>query len=356
MASRVHRLTLFGQFVESLRMSITDTGGRRFKKSDLVFMITGQKDTSQASRYLRMFDENKPTFWYHKSTIARMIASAGQADGANGVIRRKARGGYEFIGSPNSAVSVRALEDSIQTLWEESDSAFVLREALERGAVTPESRFCSEMCTAYAQEYGIDDLHPCLAATCADRDGAELVRQTYQTMLVAVLLGPPATAMMLGRSSVTPRGLEGTYKKVMDGFSLIQLIEDEGGMLVPANDLGFEVGSRVTIGRDARDDIAYVPLRMPGVVSYVSGLHARICQMPGDKGWELHNLSTTNGTTVYHTLDGSLRFMAQENEVEPLSPGDEIWLAPLPPGTGTSPSYEMGVVLRFEHLYKYIAR
>lgn len=353
----MHRLTLFGEFVEELRKAVTDINGRRFKKSDLVFLITGQSDTSQASRYLRMFDEEKGTFWYHKSTIARMIASAGQEVGSSeGLIRRKARGGYEFVGSPDSEVSVRGLERAIDTLWNHSDDCFVLREALERAELTPDSAFCEFMYEAYAREYGTHDLRGCLLSACTDLWGSELVRETYKTLLVAILLGPAATAIIAGANAVTPRGLGGLFEKVMDGFSLIQLVESAEGMLLPANDLGFERGSEVTIGRDASEDVAYVPLRAPRMTSYVSGRHACVRPTPDGRRWELCNLSGTNGTTVYHTGDGSMRFMRVEGEVELLRPGDELWLAPLPPGVGSRPSYEYGAVLRFEHLYKYVVR
>ena len=353
----MHRLTLFGEFVEGLRKEITDVSGRRFKKSDLVFLITGQSDTSQASRYLRMFDEEKSTFWYHKSTIARMIASAGQDVGSmGGLIRRKARGGYEFVGSPDSEVSVRGLEQAISILWDQSDDCLVLREALERAVLVPGSAFCQLMCEAYAREYGTDDLRECLFSTCADVRGNDLVRETYKTLLVGILLGPAATAMMAGTNAVTPRGLDGLFEKVMDGFSLIQLVESDDGMLLPANELGFEYGSEVTIGRDSNEMVAYVPLRAPDAISYVSGLHARIQLTADGRGWELLNLSGTNGTTVYHVADGTMQFMQGEGKAERLHPGDELWLAPLPPNVGTRPSYEYGAVLRFEHLYKYVVR
>lgn len=352
----MHRLTLFGRFVEDLRKSITDVGGRRFKKSDLVFYITGQADASQASRYLRVFDEDKSTFWYHKSTIARMIASAGQEVGmTEGMIRRKSRGGYEFIGTPESAMSVRVLADSIDRLWNENESCFILREALERYGLSPDCAFCAGLYKAYAQEYGVDDLEACVRATCAELTGPDLVAGVYKTLLVCVLLGPPATYMMLGTNAVTPQGLGGGFRKVLDGFSLMQLVEAEGGMLLPTNDFGFELDSEVVIGRDARDGVAYVPLRGPSGVSYVSGLHASVQPTGDGEGWELRNLSGTNGTTVYHVDDGSLRFMAVADEVEPLHPGDELWLAPLPAGVGSMPSYEYGAVLRFEHLYEYVA-
>ena len=353
----MHRLTLFGRFVEGLRKDVTDVGGKRFCKADLVYYITGQADASQASRYLRVFDEQKDTFWYHKSTIARMIASAGQgAQDADGLIRRKARGGYEFLGAAGSPVSMRVLAASIERLWEQSESGFVLREALERAVLTPDSPFSEQMYAAYAEEYGADDLKACVLATCAGLDGAELVGELYKTLLVAVLLGPPATAMMLGTNAVTPRGVGGGYLKVMDGFSLIQLVEGEGGMLMPANDIGFELGSEVTIGRQRGPEVAYVPLRPSGAPSYVSGMHAAIVPTDDERGWELRNLSSTNGTTVMHVSDGTWRFMAAPTEVEPLRPGDELWLAPLPPGEGTAPSYELGAVLRFEHLYKYVVQ
>lgn len=353
----MHRLTLFGTFVENLRTSITDVGGKRFKKSDLVFLITGQSDTSQASRYLRVFDEQKATFWYHKSTIARMIASAGNGiEDSDGLLRRKARGGYEFIGSPDSEVSLRVLGRAIETLWDESDDCFVLREALERAEINPGSDFCKKIYAAYAQEYGIDDLYECMCAMCEGHNGPDLVRETYKTLLTGVLLGPTATAMMTGANAVTPRGLGGSFQKVMDGFSLIQLVETQEGMLLPANDLGFELGSEVTIGRDPREDVVYVPLRAPRRVSYVSGLHAVIRPTVDGRGWELCNLSATNGTTVYHVSDGSTRFMGSAHETEQLAPGDELWLAPLPPREGTRPSYDMGAVMRFEHLYKYVVK
>ena len=60
----MHKLTLFGRFVEDLRKSITDVGGKRFRKGDIVFLITGQQDTSQASRYLRMFDERRKLYYH----------------------------------------------------------------------------------------------------------------------------------------------------------------------------------------------------------------------------------------------------------------------------------------------------
>ncbi|MBR3317858.1 MAG: FHA domain-containing protein [Atopobiaceae bacterium] len=353
----MHRLTLFGTFVEGLRMTLTDVGGRRFKKSDLVFLITGQSDTSQASRYLRVFDEEKSTFWYHKSTIARMIASAGQgAEGADGLIRRKARGGYEFIGSPDSEVSLRVLDRAITSLWNESDDCFVLREALERAGIGPESDFCKKIYAAYAAEYGRDDLYECVLTKCGGLTGSDCVRETYKTLLVCVLLGPTATALITGTNAVTPSGKGGSFQKMMDGFSLIQLVESEEGMLLPANALGFELGSVVTIGREPSEEVAYVPLRAPRRISYVSGLHARVRPTVDGTAWELCNLSGSNGTTVYHVADGSTRFMQTTNEVEPLMPGDEVWLAPLPPGKGTRPSYDMGAVVRFEHLYKYVVQ
>ncbi len=352
----MHRLTLFGRFVEDLRHTVTDVGGRPFKKADLVFLITGQADASQASRYLRVFDEKKDTFWYHKSTIARMIASAGQeTDGTEALIRRKSRGGYEFVGSPESALSVRALGRAIDRLWDEGDGCLVLREALERSGITPDSEFCEGIYAAYADEYGSSDLGGCVRATCSGLEGTLLVRELYKTMLIGVLLGPPATAMMLGTNAATPRGIGGNFRKVMDGFSLIQLVEGEGGMLLPANDLGFECGSEVTIGRDLRDEVAYAPLRVPGMRSYVSGLHARIVPTEDELGWEICNLSSSNGTAVCHADNDEVRLMRTAGETEPLRPGDEMWLAPIPTVAGCAPSYERGAVLRFEHLYKYVA-
>lgn len=350
----MHKLTLFGRFVEDLRKSITDVGGKRFRKGDIVFLITGQQDTSQASRYLRIFDESKGTFWYHKSTIARMIASAG-GDASSNLIRRKARGGYEFIGAPDSEVSMRVLASAIDRLWDKGDDCLILREALERAEVGPKSALCKNTCMAYEEEYGAGDLSDCVNAMCAGLSGASLVKETYKTLLVAVLLGPAATSLMLGTNAVTPQGMGGGFSKVMDGFSLIQLVEDEHSMLVPANDLGFEMGSVVTIGRDPRDDVAYVPWHAPNVPSYVSGMHVCILPTSDESGWIVKNLSSSNGTTVMHVADSSVRFMRMSGETEPLSPGDELWLAPLPPGEGTFPSYDMGAVLRFEHLYKYVA-
>lgn len=366
----MHRLTLFGRFVEGLRSILCDADGKRFRKSDLVFLITGQQDTSQASRYLRVFDEDRNLFWYHKSTIARMIASAypDQAD-EDRLIRRKARGGYEFIGSPTSEVSVRVLEGAIDALWEGSEDGIVLRDAVERAGLTPECPFCAQMYEAYDDEYReggssandeVSDLQRCMLSLDRSQDDKALTKDVYKTLLTAILLGPAAVALLMGTRVVTPRGLGGAFRRVMDGFSLIQMVPSPDGALVPANDLGFERGSEVTIGREAAPGIGYVPLHLAGTPSYVSGVHATVRMAePGVDGdgshaCELVNLSGTNGTLVRHVSAGTSRFLSVPGDVEPLSPGDEVWLAPAPTPSGHRPSYERGSVLRFEHLYKFV--
>ena len=345
------RLTLFGEFVVGLQEHLSSNKGRRLRKGALVWEITGQGDSSQASRYLHEYAADRELFWYHKSTIAKIIVSSsggGIPDGS--LVRRIGTRGHKFVGNREDPRSVKALGESI-----DAARGIVLDEALRVRPLDPDDSFCRKMYALYDARYGrseegVSDLERYVSSVDPELDALTKSREIYKRLLVAILLGPEAVpAIAFSSTTAVMRGK--AAKEVVDGFSLTQLVVKDGAIL-PLETIGFDADAEVLIGLSQNPDAMYSP-RFIGVAEpYVSYSHA-IVKAKGSEGgdplWVVVNKSESNGTAVRH-LDGSMWSTRNPGETEPIRPGEEIWLAPLVAGERISPEFTRGAVIRFGQL------
>ena len=347
----MNELTPFGEFVIALHKHIK--GRYEISKKDLVTQITGQDDASQASRYLRQYRGDLCTlYFYHKSTIAKIIASAYKGrDSDAPLVNRKAVRGYEFVGEKDSEVTVDTLGAAI-----DAARGTTLDDALRASPITPDSEFCESMCRLYQESYSFEggkasDLDAYIRSVDTRLDATSITREIYKRVLLAVLLGPEAMPAIIVRTD-TARGIDSWQRRHVDGFSLTQIAAREGA-LVPVDTLCYEKGRDVSVGRPENPGAAYSPRYGDEAAAYVSYDHAVIAWAPEESGapaWTIVNHSEKNGTCVLHAAGGKW-FSRKRDDSERLLSGDEIWLAPASSDGEAIPVHGKTVMLRFDHMY-----
>lgn len=348
-------LTLFGEFVTHLREHFMAHGSRSIGKAALVLEITGQGDASQASRYMHEYLANKELYWYHKSTIAQIIIDAGSdQNNEPELVSKVGRGkGYKFIGRKDDPRAVETLGNAIaRNVGRYGPN---LEDFLVAYPLTPDCPFCRSMYGLYDSRYGGGDgrtssLEQYVRAVDEDLDAGEKSKEIYRRVLLAILLGPEAVPAMAIVSKTARMG-DFDSTKVVDGFSLTQLVVTNGEIL-PGETFGYELGADVPIGLRSNPEAIFCPTFGEDVRPFVSFDHAVIRQVGGEgdePAWRIVNLSESNGTAVRHA-DGSVGFTRTRGEGLPLLPGDEIWLAPTCAPGGVFPEYRHGAVLHFDHL------
>lgn len=346
-----NRLTFFGEFAVGIRGHFVSGGAWYPSLHELVWEMTQQESESQASRYMHEHNADKELFFYHKSTIAQIIASSYAGSVPDKSLLRGRGKGYEFVGKRDDAVSVKALAAAIEGVM-----GPMLKNALHRCPLRPNSPFCKEMYKLYDERYGRTDPHSSdleryILSIDEEFDTARKSEEIYKRLLLAILLGKEAVPAIASFSSTAVMA-DSRLDMVVDGFTLTQLVKNKNGEIVPMDSCGFEPDAEVAIGLSTNPQVTYSPVFEDGIRPYISSDHAVICPDSDDGtcfAWKLINHSESNGTAVSRA-DGSVWKTKTRGDSTRIYPGDEIWLAPRPTSDGVCPQYRLGAVLRFDQI------